>query len=145
MKRRFCEIAYGSPEYEKVFLLRNQILREPFGLDFRLEDLSWEVSSHHYAILQKNEAIACLIAIPDCDHSYRIRQMATKKDMQGQGIGTELMRKVESELASKGGVQISLNARVSAIGFYQSLGYHSVGDEFVEVTLPHQKMEKRLQ
>ncbi len=86
-----------------------------------------------------------MIAIPQRDHSYRNRQMATKKEMQGQGIGSELMRKVESELAGKGGVKISLNARVSALGFYLSLGYHTVGDEFVEVTLPHQKMEKRLQ
>ena len=145
VKRHFCEIAYGSPEYEKVFLLRNQILREPFGLDFRLEDLSWEASSHHYAVFQGNEAIACVIAIPERDHCYRIRQMATKKEIQGQGIGSKLMRKVESELAGKGGVKISLNARVTALGFYQSLGYHSVGDEFVEVTIPHQKMEKRLQ
>jgi len=36
-------------------------------------------------------------------------------------------------------------ARVSAVEFYEKLGYAIVGGEFVEVTIPHRKMEKSVQ
>jgi predicted GNAT family N-acyltransferase len=37
-----------------------------------------------------------------------------------------------------------MNARKNALGFYDKLGYKVVGDEFLEVTLPHFTMEKEL-
>ena len=40
--------------------------------------------------------------------------------------------------------RIELNARDTAAGFYRKLGYRKVGGEFVEVTIPHWKMVKRL-
>ncbi|MBS1564192.1 MAG: GNAT family N-acetyltransferase, partial [Bacteroidetes bacterium] len=32
----------------------------------------------------------------------------------------------------------------TAVGFYEKLGYVAVGEEFLEVTLPHFVMEKKL-
>ncbi|MEO8175011.1 MAG: GNAT family N-acetyltransferase [Sediminibacterium sp.] len=37
-----------------------------------------------------------------------------------------------------------MHARESAVGFYEKHGYKVVGDEFVEVTIPHFIMEKEL-
>ena len=40
--------------------------------------------------------------------------------------------------------QLWFHAQVSAVPFYQSLGYHVVGEEFVEADIPHLSMEKSL-
>jgi predicted GNAT family N-acyltransferase len=37
-----------------------------------------------------------------------------------------------------------MNARKTAVGFYEKLGYNAKGDEFEEVTIPHFLMEKTL-
>ena len=37
-----------------------------------------------------------------------------------------------------------LNARTSAVPFYERLGYETRGEPFVEVTVPHLAMAKRL-
>jgi predicted GNAT family N-acyltransferase len=37
-----------------------------------------------------------------------------------------------------------VHARDVAVGFYERLGYQSVGEPFVEIGLPHQTMEKEL-
>ena len=37
-----------------------------------------------------------------------------------------------------------LHARETAVAFYENLGYARVGDRFVEVTIYHWAMEKRL-
>ena len=34
---------------------------------------------------------------------------------------------------------------MTAVGFYEKLGYASVGREFMEVGLPHIRMEKHIQ
>ena len=39
---------------------------------------------------------------------------------------------------------MTLHARDTAIPFYKKLGYECVGEPFVEVTILHQAMQKRL-
>lgn len=40
--------------------------------------------------------------------------------------------------------QLWFHAQVSAVPFYRSLGYHVVGEEFVEADIPHLSMKKSL-
>jgi predicted GNAT family N-acyltransferase len=37
-----------------------------------------------------------------------------------------------------------MHARKTAVGFYEKLGYKRIGNEFLEVTIPHYAMEKAL-
>jgi len=37
-----------------------------------------------------------------------------------------------------------LTARKTAVDFYKKVGYKVVSDEFIEITIPHYKMEKNL-
>ena len=39
---------------------------------------------------------------------------------------------------------LSMHARKNAIGFYEKMGYHVASDEFIEITIQHYVMEKRL-
>jgi predicted GNAT family N-acyltransferase len=54
------------------------------------------------------------------------------------------MQFAENLARDKGFKLITMNARDTAIGFYQKMGYQVVGDEFIEVTVPHHVMQKRL-
>ncbi|RPJ34343.1 MAG: GNAT family N-acetyltransferase [Verrucomicrobiaceae bacterium] len=46
------------------------------------------------------------------------------------------MEEMERHLQARGFREFELHARRSAEGFYQRLGYTTVGDEFLEVTIP---------
>ena len=71
--------------------------------------------------------------------------MAVLEGLQGQGFGRAIMAGVEEILANEGRIKrIFLNARGTAIGFYSKLRYVGTGDEFIEVGIPHQRMEKTL-
>jgi ribosomal protein S18 acetylase RimI-like enzyme len=39
---------------------------------------------------------------------------------------------------------LSMHARINAVGFYEKMGYKVASEQFVEVTMPHYVMEKRL-
>ncbi len=139
------EIAYGSTEYEAARELRQAVLRAPLGLSLSADDLRGEDRQLHFALFTGNdELVGCVIVVPASGGQARIRQMAIAPAHQRQGLASKMMLELEAKLSSRGFCLLSLHARRSAIGFYEKLGYESTGSEFVDVTLPHQKMLKRL-
>jgi predicted GNAT family N-acyltransferase len=70
--------------------------------------------------------------------------MAVPNSMQGKGVGRALMIFAENIARDLGYRKLCMHARTTAVGFYQKLGYHTAGDEFTEVTIPHYVMEKDL-
>jgi GNAT superfamily N-acetyltransferase len=78
------------------------------------------------------------------ERTLRLRQMAVPSGMQGKGIGRALMVFCENVARDRGYKRLIMHARKTALGFYEKLGYHVSGEEFVEVTIPHYIMEKAL-
>ena len=70
--------------------------------------------------------------------------MAVSPAHQGRGLGRRLLDEVESDLRARGFRRLQLSARSTAVGFYEKLGYATVGDEYVSVTVPHFPMAKSL-
>jgi len=141
----FRPIAFGSSDYDQECFLRNQVLRQPIGLDLFAEDRSAERTQQHFGLFDSSDAIvACVIAVPLSPTKAKIRQMAVHPSQQRQGLGQHLMRKVEQQLLAGGVQQVELHARVEAVPFYRALGYAVVGEEFIEVGITHLAMEKRL-
>ena len=70
--------------------------------------------------------------------------MAVQNNLQGKGIGASMMNFAENVARDAGYKKIRMHARKTAIGFYEKLGYSVIGNEFLEVSIPHYVMEKRL-
>ena len=139
----FKEIAFGTDEYRGECRLREEVLRRPLGLSLSPEDLAGEESQLHFGLFEPyDNLVACVIAAPLSPTSARIRQMAVAPAHQGKGIGQRIMLEMEKSLRARGYKSFELDARVTAVGFYEKLGYTAVGDEFMEVTVPHFRMEK---
>ena len=140
----FREIPFGSDQYRRACALRNEILRAPLGLPLSEADLQGEADQLHFGLFDDDELAACVSAIAlTADHA-KIRQTAVAEAYQRQGLGRRIMTQLEAALAARGFVSLSLHARSTAVGFYQKLGYETVGDAFIEVSIPHRKMAKRL-
>lgn len=138
------EINFASLLYQSALDLRNEILRKPLGRSLDEADLDGEENQLHFgATSLDGELIACLSARKIDDKHYKIRQMAVSSDVQGSGVGARLVSYVERELLERGGTEISLHARESAIGFYEKLGFNCAGKLFDEVGIPHIKMCKK--
>jgi ribosomal protein S18 acetylase RimI-like enzyme len=138
------ELEFGSERYKSACRLREAVLRRPLGLPLSEDDLRGEAQQLHFAMFAEQELIACVTAVPLSATQARIRQTAVAPAYQQQGVASDMMRRVEAILAGRGYTSLSLHARKSAIGFYRKLGYAAVGKEFIEVTVPHQKMIKKL-
>jgi predicted GNAT family N-acyltransferase len=139
----FKEIAFGTDEYNCECLLREEVLRKPLGLSLCGEDLAGEENQLHFGLFEPmNNLVACVIAVALSPTEAKIRQMAVVPSHQGKGLGRSIMGELEKTLRARGFRTFVLDARASAVGFYQKVGYRILGDEFVEVTVPHCRMIK---
>jgi GNAT superfamily N-acetyltransferase len=139
----FREIAFGTQEYRLECLLREEVLRRPLGLRLGSADLADEENQLHFgAFGPGNDLLACVVAVRLSSTEARIRQMAVSPPHQRRGLGQRLMEELENNLRARGFRKLVLNARTSAAGFYEKLGYRAVGNEFVDVTVPHVRMAK---
>jgi len=77
--------------------------------------------------------------------AWRLRGMATLADRQGHGAGSRLVAKGVETAKAADAALMWCNARVSARGFYEKLGFAAIGDEFdLPVAGPHFVMIKDL-
>lgn len=137
-------IDHNSSEYEQMIKLRLDILRTPLGLDFTKEELENEKNDILIATFEEELMLGCCMLTETEPGTVRLRQMAVPNNMQGKGIGRQMMQFAENIARDYGYKKITMHARNTAIGFYEKLGYRLQGDEFTEVTLPHHVMEKAL-
>lgn len=148
---RFLEASHGSPLYQAAVELRTESLRQPLGLTFSDDQLAEEVNDYHIVAIDSDHddpaaMVACLTLSPVPGHptQLHLRQMAVAKSERRKGVGSQLMDFAENFARARDITEIKLHSRYHAIPFYQKIGYHPVGDPFIEVTLPHQEMRKSL-
>jgi predicted GNAT family N-acyltransferase len=137
-------IDHGSPEYDRMVKLRDEILRKPLGLSFSKEELEKEKNNLHIVAYEDDRMLGCCMLIEEDPQTVRLRQMAVRNDLQGKGIGKALMQFAENLARDRGYKRITMHARKDASGFYEKMGYKKMGDEFKEITIPHIAMEKEL-
>ena len=140
----FKQITYQTTAYYQVVQLRERILRIPLGLKFSESDLALDKGEMLFALFKHDVPVACLQVRKIDDRQVKLRQMAVDQNHQKQGLGKTLMQKVEKHLKKLDFKSIELNARQTAIGFYQKLGYRIVSGRFTEVGISHFKMMKNL-
>jgi N-acetylglutamate synthase-like GNAT family acetyltransferase len=139
------EVEFATPEYDQTVHLRYKILREPLDLDFTEEQLAEEYADFHLAAYDDAWALkGCLVLTPKDEKVLKMRQVAVENAMQSKGIGSLLVKASEVYAKAKGFFKMELNARETAVVFYQKLGYNTEGVMFEEVSIPHFKMTKAL-
>jgi N-acetylglutamate synthase-like GNAT family acetyltransferase len=139
------EVEFATPEYDETVKLRYKILREPLGLDFTEEQLAAEYSDFHLAAYDDTWILrGCLVLTPKNEKIIKMRQVAVDNIVQSKGFGSLLVKASEVYARAKGYDKMELNARDTAVVFYQKLGYNTEGGMFEEVSIPHFKMVKEL-
>lgn len=137
-------VDHGSPEYQQMIKLRDDMLRKPLGLCFSDQELEAEKENMLIAAFDDDDILGCCMLVEKDPATVRLRQMAVINDLQGKGIGRALMNFAENLARDRGFRKITMHARKNVVGFYEKMGYIPVGDEFIEITIPHVVMEKKL-
>jgi GNAT superfamily N-acetyltransferase len=135
----------------ETYPVRHIVLRAGKPIESCQFDGDELVSTHHFGYYFNNQIIGVisLFAI-DNSHfitqkSFQIRGMAVLPAFQKQGVGEVLVKEAEKFCTTQKADLIWFNARTSAVGFYQKMGYEILGPEFEIYDVgPHFLMYKKL-
>jgi GNAT superfamily N-acetyltransferase len=125
-----------------MLTLRYNILRKPLNLEFTAQELLKDKDDTLIAYFDSEEIVGCVILKKLSNSSCKFRQMAVAATHQNKGIGKKIIEFAESIAGEQAISCIELNARETAVEFYQKLSYKIVGEAFDEVGLKHYRMEK---
>lgn len=143
------EVELIKPNSEKYHLACQ--LR--YKLFFAKHDLPWEVVDDrseadvsHAAISIENRLVAYAQLVRHSDRIYQICQMVVEPDYQKQNLGRKILSTLIEIARQEGAIALTLNARLTAVGFYQKLGFNSYGESFPSATtgVLHIAMNKKL-
>ena len=99
---------------------------------------------------------------PDCEHviardaehrpigtgrltpKHKIGRMAVLREWRGKGVGEALLLALVERARALGLREVSLNAQVGALGFYEKFGFQGFGERFWEAGIEHQAMRLEL-
>ena len=137
-------IEHGSPEYDRMIDLRMDVLRRPLGLSFTAEQLEKEKQDWLICAFESEAMTGCCVLTHYDDTTLQLRQMAVQQDIQHSGTGRRILAFAEQTARENGYTTLMMHARDIATGFYEKCGYHITGEPFIEVTILHYCMEKKL-
>ena len=114
-----------SEEFKKYYNLRYEILRKPWGQPLGSERDEGEETSIHRMIIDKKTGNALAVGRLqfNSEDEAQIRYMAVANDLQGKGLGNQIISALEDVAREKGIQKIILSARENALQFYKNNGY----------------------
>lgn len=135
---------HSSHEYMQELKLRNKILRKPLGMNLYDEDLNQDAIDTHIGAFDVEKLVGCILLTEIDSKILKMRQIAVDDEYQGRKIGSGMIKFCEKYAIDNGYKTIIMHSRKSVINFYEKLGYETVGEEFIEVSIPHFEMIKNL-
>jgi ribosomal protein S18 acetylase RimI-like enzyme len=133
-------------EFEKYYNLRWRILRAPWNQPEGSEkDDKEEMAMHVMVCESKGIPIGIGRVHFNSNDEAQIRYMAVEENQRGRGIGALVLEELEKRAKEKGAKFIILNARDTAIKFYEKHGYKIVKQAHTLFgSIPHYEMRKDL-
>jgi ElaA protein len=118
-----------------VFYLEQQI-RYP-----DLDDVDYQAT--HLWLSNQKQVVAYARLFADAEPGVlHIGRMLTTE--RSRGYGRMLMQSIIDEARRQGATTLRLHAQTQAVPFYQRLGFHTVGETFLEADIPHIEMRLEL-
>ena len=126
-------------ELYEILRLRSQI----FIVEQKMNCLDMDgvdYNALHCFLLESENIVAYLRAYKTENNSVKIGRVLSAT--HGIGLGKELMQKSISEIKNYFNCEkIELHSQMSAVGFYEKLGFKQIGKKFLEENVWHVSME----
>ncbi len=135
------EIA-DAEDFAKCLDLRIRVFVEEQGVPREEEEDGLDPECTHFLACDGEVPVGTARLRFLTDGSGKAERVAVLAEHRRAGVGAALMGALEVSAREKGASVVRLNAQVSAIPFYESIGYEAHGPEFDDAGIPHRAMTK---
>ena len=139
-----CKTPKTKEEFAKYFHFRWCHLRKPWHKAQGSEQDDLEHVSFHRMLVDERDNILAIGRIHFLNQdTAQIRYMAVAPESQGQGLGQQLLAQLSNVAQANGAKLLTLNARESAVSFYELQGFQNLGfSHLLFEQINHYKMSK---
>ena len=133
-------------EATAIHAIRDRVFHEEQGIDPALDwDGRDQAAVHLVAFLNQQPVGVARLREVEGAIALKLERLAVLPEYRRQGIGSELVHTALVYGQQQHYSQMFLNAQLSAVNLYQSLGFTSIDAPFIEAHILHVKMHKALQ
>ena len=123
-----------------AFLVRQAVFIQEQRVPAELELDEFDLSATHALAYQDAQCIGTGRLVELGNGQTQIWRLAVLAQFRGVGIGKQILEKLVELAISQGAKTIILHAQLSAIPFYEKLGFQVQGDAYDEAGIAHRNM-----
>jgi len=130
------QIATSPEDQMKAMMVRCIVFCGEQGVPYTVERDEFETSAVHILGVLEGEPVAAgrVRYFPDY---AKLERIAVLRPYRKRGIGSEITRFLVSLAQERGCSSYRMNAQVRHEAFYARLGFHSMGERFMEAEIKH--------
>ncbi len=130
------QIATSPEDQMKAMMVRCIVFCGEQGVPYTVERDEFETSAVHILGVLEGEPVAAgrVRYFPDY---AKLERIAVLRPYRKRGIGSEITRFLVSLAQERGYSSYRMNAQVRHEAFYARLGFHSLGERFMEAEIKH--------
>lgn len=134
----------NSPVYKDAKQIRLNVFVKEQHVPESIEIADEEQAIHCVIYSDDSTPLGTVRLLPIGVKSMKIQRMAVEKEARGLGVGKQLMLYAEQVAKEHNATELVLGAQIHALSFYESLGYKSFSDTYIEANIEHQNMKKTI-
>jgi predicted GNAT family N-acyltransferase len=132
--------AVGDADWRDVLALRIEVFVNEQGCPADEEPDALDSEARHLMAVAEEMVVGCARVIDKGPGKAKIGRVAVRRDRRGEGIGASIMRFALRQLSVEGCHEVSLEAQVPVIPFYERLGFVAEGPVYLDAGIPHRHM-----
>ena len=125
---------------EHAYLIRKQVFIAEQGVPEELELDELDLSALHALAYQDGQCVGTGRLVNLGNGQAQIGRMAVLPNFRGQGIGREILERLLLAATAEGVSSLILHAQLTAMPFYEKLGFVGQGSLYKEAGIPHRNM-----
>lgn len=132
-----------TDDLETCLEIRRRVFVLEQAVPIELERDEFDATAAHFLVRQDGKAVGTARIVIKGEDA-KIGRVAVLREARGTRQGQALIKACVEWAAAKGLKRAILGAQVSAIGFYEKLGFTAFGDVFDDAGIDHVMMERAL-
>ncbi|WP_367296294.1 GNAT family N-acetyltransferase [Levilactobacillus yonginensis] len=138
-----CRMAWGkkNPVYDDALGIRKDVFIEEQGIDPRDELDGADEDKMHYVGYVDDKPVTTARIDMLAGNRVKIQRVATVADERQHGYAGELIKQIISDAKKSDVSRIELDAQLTALDFYQQLGFEPVSEPFKEAGIQHRTVQ----
>lgn len=130
-----------SPIFDDAFRIRLAVFVQEQHVPEKLERDHHERGAHHFVGYVDNKPVAT-VRVREHLQEWKLQRVATNKNSRNHGYAGQLINAIIAQARQIDSIKkIVLDGQITALGFYEHLGFQAIGATFTEAGILHRHME----